>query len=251
MLDFLTSIYPEFLEGAEYLLHNLPFAIWETIYSTVIATVFAYVIGLPLGVILVVGEKGGIRPLPGALMKALNVVINILRSVPFLILMVVVFPLARVIVGTSIGTNAAIVPLTIAAFPFVARLVESSLREMDRGVIEAAQAMGCSPFQIIWKVLLPECLPSLVSCFTTAFITILGYGAMAGAIGGGGLGRIAINDGYHRYNLAVCLVATVLIVILVQIAQSVGTRVSNRLDHRITRATPKAKRHRAEKAGIG
>ena len=136
-------------EQITYLVNNLGFAAWETIYSTILATFFAYVIGLPLGVLLVAGARDGVRPLPGPLMKALNVVINLLRSVPFLILMVVVFPLARVIIGTSIGTNAAIVPLTIAAFPFVARLVEGSLREMDRGTVEAAQAMGCTPFQII------------------------------------------------------------------------------------------------------
>ena len=252
MLDFLTSIYPEFLEEAEYLLNNLPFAIWETIYSTVIATVFAYVIGLPLGVILVVGEKGGIRPLPGALMKALNVVINILRSVPFLILMVVVFPLARVIVGTSIGTNAAIVPLTIAAFPFVARLVESSLREMDRGVIEAAQAMGCSPFQIIWRVLLPECLPSLLTGFTTGFITILSYGAMSGAIGGGGLGSLAINYGYQRQMYFILYVSVVILVVMVQVFQSLGTHFAVALDRRVTSKRSKSTRkaHRGEKAGL-
>ena len=132
---------------------TIPFAIWETIYTTALATVFAYVIGLPLGIILVTGEKGGIRPLPPALMKALNIIVNLLRSVPFTILMVVCFPLARLILGTSIGTTASIVPLTLAAAPFVARVVESSLREMDRGVIEAAQAMGCSPWQIVTKVM--------------------------------------------------------------------------------------------------
>ena len=233
MIDFLVSIYPDFLEEAEYLLNNLPFAIWETIYSTVIATFFAYVIGLPLGIILVVGEESGIRPLPKAFMKVLGVIVNLLRSVPFLILMVVVFPLARVIVGTSIGTVAAIVPLTIAAFPFVARLVESSLREMDRGVIEAAQAMGCSPMQIICKVLIPECLPSLLTGFTTAFITILGYGAMSGAIGGGGLGNMAINRGHTRGMTIVLYAAVIVLVILVQVFQSVGTHFAVSSDKRL------------------
>lgn len=233
MLELLSSIYPDFLEEAEYLLHNLPFAIWETLYSTVIATFFAYVIGLPLGVILVAGEEGGIRPLPKPFMKVLGVIVNLLRSVPFLILMVVVFPLARVIVGTSIGTAAAIVPLTIAAFPFVARLVESSLREMDRGVIEAAQAMGCSPMQIICKVLLPECLPSLLTGFTTAFITILGYGAMSGAIGGGGLGNMAINRGHTRGMTLVLYTAVIVLVILVQVFQSVGTHFAVSSDKRL------------------
>lgn len=206
----------------------------DTIYSTVLATVVAFFLGLLLAILLVVGEEGGIRPLPRPVMKLLNIVINILRSVPFLILMIFVLPLSKLLLNTSIGTPASIPPLIIAAAPFVARLVETSLREMDRGIIEAAQAMGCSPLQIVWKVILPECLPSLVSGFTTAFITILGYGAMAGAIGGGGLGNIAITYGYNKYNMAVMLVATVLIVILVQIAQSIGARLSTRCDKRIT-----------------
>lgn len=221
-------------EQVPYLLNNLGFAAWETIYSTVLATFFAYVIGLPLGVLLVAGARDGVRPLPGPLMKTLNIVINLLRSVPFLILMVVVFPLSRIILGTSIGTNAAIVPLTIAAFPFVARLVEGSLREMDRGIIEAAQAMGCTPFQIIWKVILPESLPSLLTSFTTAFITILGYGAMSGAIGGGGLGNMALNRGYTRNMTIVLYVAVIALVLLVQIFQSIGTHFATRLDKRVT-----------------
>ena len=167
---------------------TIPFAIWETLYVTVLATVFAYAIGHAALDCLVTGEAGGIRPLPPALMKVINVVVNLLRSVPFTILMVCALPLSRLILGTSIGTTATIVPLTLAAAPFVARVVESSLREMDRGVIEAAQAMGCSPWQIVTKVLLPECRPSLISGCTTATITILSYGAMAGFLGGGGLG---------------------------------------------------------------
>ena len=225
---------------------------WETLYSTILATLVAYALGLILGVLLVVGEENGVLPLPRPVMKALNVVINILRSVPFLILMIIVLPLSKVLVGTQIGTIASIPPLVIAAAPFVARLVEASLREMDKGVLEAAQAMGCTPFQIIRKVLLPECLPSLISGFTTSFITILSYGAMAGAIGGGGLGKIAINYGYYRYQPAVMLVAVVLIVILVQIFQSLGTYFAVSLDRRITNKRSKAagKKHRAEKAGL-
>ena len=230
MLEFFQD--PKVAEQVQYLLHNVPYAIWETIYSTVLATFFAYIIGLPLGIILVTGEKGGIRPLPSPLMKLLNILINILRSVPFLILMVVVFPLARVIVGTSIGTKASIVPLTIAAFPFVARLVEASLREMDGGVIEAAQAMGCSTFQVIWKVILPESLPSLLTSFTTAFVTILGYGAMAGAIGAGGLGNMALNRGYTRHMLVVLYVSVIFLVILVQVFQSLGGHFAAALDRR-------------------
>ena len=167
---------------------GLLFAVWETMYMTVVSTLFAYVIGLPLGVLMVAGEEGGVMPLPRPVMTVLNFIINILRSVPFLILMVLVIPLSRLIIGTSIGTVATIIPLIVAAFPFVARLVEASIREVDKGVVEAAQSMGCSPFQIISKVMIPESRPSLISGFTTAFITILSYGAMAGAIGGGGLG---------------------------------------------------------------
>jgi len=184
----------------EFLLNpsNIPFAIWETLYAPFLATIFAYLLGLPLGVLLVTGEEGGIRPLPKWLMQILNTVINLLRSVPFLILMVLVFPLARLILGTSIGTTATIVPLTVAAAPYVARLVEASLREIDRGVIEAAQSMGCSTWQIVTKVMLPECKPSLLSGATNASITILGYGAMAGNIGGGGLGAISLMRGHGR-----------------------------------------------------
>ena len=151
------------------------FAIWETFYVTVLSTAFALVLGLPLGVLLVAGDKDGVLPLPGWLMHILNIVINILRSVPFLILMICVFPLTRVIVGTTVGTKATIVPLVVAAFPFVARLVETSLRELDEGVVEAAQSMGATPFQIITKVMIPECLPGLISSMTTALTTILGY----------------------------------------------------------------------------
>ncbi len=209
------------------------FAVWETLYAPLLATVFAYVIGLPLGVILVTGEKGGVRPLPAPLMTVLNTVINLLRSVPFLILMVCVFPLSRLILGTSIGTTATIVPLTVAAFPYVARLVEGSLREMDRGVIEAATAMGCTPWQIVVKVMLPECRPSLINGAANAAITILGYGAMAGSIGGGGLGSIALMRGHGRNQTVVMYVAVVILVILVQIIQSVGTTLSVKTDKRI------------------
>ena len=158
--------------------------------------------------------------------------------------MIMVLPLSELLVGTTIGTVASIPPLIIASASFVARLVETSLREVDKGVIEAAQSMGCSPFQIIWKVILPESLPSLVASFTTAFITILGYGAMAGAIGGGGLGKIAINYGYYKYNYAVMLIAVVFIVVLVQIFQSLGTSLATRTDHRITNRAGRRKLRR-------
>ena len=215
------------------------FAIWETVYAPALATVFAYLLGLPLGIILVTGEEGGIRPLPKTLMRVLNTVINLLRSVPFLILMLLVIPVSRLIVGTSVGTTATIVPLTVAAAPYVARLVEISLREMDRGIIEAAQAMGCSPWQIITKVLLPECRPSLINGATNASITILGYGAMAGAIGGGGLGAIAIMRGHGRGQTVVMYLVVILLVILVQILQSIGTALSIKSDRRINKTQSK------------
>lgn len=224
---------PDIAKQLEYLINGIPFAVWETVYTTVVATVFAYLIGLPLGVLLVTGEQGGVHPLPRAFMRVLNVGVNLLRSVPFLILMVLVIPLTRLILNTSIGTAATIVPLVVAAFPFVARLVEGSLREVDKGVTEAAQSMGCSTLQTVAKVILPESRPSLISGFTTAFITILGYGAMAGAIGGGGLGAMALNLGYQRQNYVVMYIAVVVLVILVQAFQSVGTRMAARLDKRI------------------
>ena len=229
---------------------GLLFAIWETLYVTVLSTFFSYVIGLPLGVLVVVGEPGGVLPLPKPLMSILNIVINLLRSVPFLILMVLVIPLSRVVLGTSIGTVATIIPLIVAAFPFVARLVEASLREIDGGVVEAAQAMGCSPFQIIWKVMIPESLPSLITGFTTAFITILSYCAMAGAIGGGGLGSMALNLGYQRRMMIVLWVAVVVLVILVQIFQTIGTRLSLSLDRRITSTKKKGKNRKTEKSDM-
>ena len=233
MLDLFNS--PEVQEQFSLFLELLPGNIWDTLYSTVLATVFAYIIGLPLGILLVTGEREGVRPLPRWFMAALNFIINILRSVPFLILMILAIPLSRLILGTSVGTNAMIPPLVIAAFPFVARMVESSLREVDRGVLEAAQAMGASPFQIVRKVLLPEALPSLLTSATTVTITILGYGAMAGIIGGSGLGATAINYGYYRTQLVIEYAAVIVLVILVQIIQSIGTRTAVGSDRRITK----------------
>ena len=225
---------PEKLQTAvDILKHDIPAAIFETLYVTLIATFFAFVIGLPLGVLLVVGDKGGVLPLPKWLMKLLNVIVNLLRSVPFIILIVVVFPLTRLIVGTTIGSVASIVPLVIASFPFVARLVESSLREVNPNISEAAQSMGATPFQIITKVMIPESVPSLVSNATIAVTTILGYTAMSGAIGGGGLGNIAIMYGYMRYNYMVILIAVVLLIVLVQVFQSAGTAISVKTDKRL------------------
>lgn len=197
---------------------------WETVYVTILSTLFAFIIGLPLGVLLVTGEENGIKPLPKGFMHFINVFINILRSIPFLILMILVFPITRLIVGTTVGTVATIPPLVIAAFPFVARLVESSLREVNPNTIEMAQSLGASPVQIVVKVLIPESVPSLISNMTIAITTVLGYTAMSGIIGGGGLGKIAINYGYYRYKTLVMILAVILLIILVQVLQSIGTK---------------------------
>ena len=228
----------EFFAGKDWqtfmqVLPTIPFETWETVWSTVVATLLALVIGLPLGVLLVTGEPNGIRPLPKWVMALLNSLINLLRSVPFLILMIIVIPLSRLIVGTSIGTVASIVPLVIASFPFVSRLIETSMREVDAGVIEAAQSMGATPFQIITKVMIPECLPGLISSMTTALTTILGYSAMSGAIGGGGLGKVAISYGYYRYQTNIMIVCVVLLILLVQAFQSVGTLWATKSDKRL------------------
>ena len=212
---------------------EIPLALWETVYVTVLSTLFAVLLGLPLGVLLVAGDKNGVRPLPRWLMRVLDVLINLLRSIPFLILMILVFPLARLIVGTTVGTVASIVPLVIAAFPFVARLVETSLREVNPNIVEAAQSMGATPFQIITRVMLPESVPSLISNLTIAVTTILGYSAMSGIIGGGGLGKIAINYGYYRYQFAVMIIAVLLLIVLVQLFQSLGSRFAVRCDKRL------------------
>ena len=214
-------------------LPSLPYAIWETFYMTVLSTALALVLGLPLGVLLVVGEKGGVLPLPGWLLQVLNVIINLLRSIPFLILMIMVFPLSRLLIGTAVGTTATIVLLVVAAFPFVARLVESSLREVDGNIIEAAQSMGATPMQIICKVMIPESVPSLIQNAPIARTTILGDSAMSGIIGGGGLGKVAIDYGYYRYKYLVMFAAVILLILLVQLFQTVGTKLAVKCDKRL------------------
>ena len=220
-------------KALEVLKNQFPLAIWETVYVTLLSTLFAIVIGLPLGVLLVAGENKKILRIPQGVLHVINVIINLLRSVPFLILMIMVFPLTRLIVGTVVGTPATVVPLVIAAFPFVARLVESSLREINPSIIEAAQSMGASPFQIIAKVMIPESVPSLISNGTIALTTVLGYSAMSGIIGGGGLGKIAINYGYYRYQYLIMVFAVVFLIILVQIFQSLGTFLAAKCDKRL------------------
>jgi D-methionine transport system permease protein len=206
--------------------------IWETIYMTLISTVVAYGIGLPVGLILSVTGEGGIHPIRW-LNAVLGVIVNALRSIPFVILMVAMLPVAKVIVGTSLGNKAMIVMLIIAAAPYVARMVESSIKEVDSGVIEAAHSMGTSSFQIVWKVLIPEAKPSLIIGAVISTVTILGYSAMAGTIAGGGLGQIAISYGYQRTNNDIIWVCVVLTVIIVQIIQAVGMRIATKCDKRI------------------
>ena len=206
---------------------------WQSIYMTVAITAISYLIGIPLGVFLVMSDKNGIHPM-ASLNWIVGGIVNILRSVPFLILMITIQPFTRMIVGTTIGTKAATVALVVSAAPFVARMVEQSLLEIDHGVIEAAQSMGASNMQIVTKVLLPESLPSLLNGVLVSATTILGYSAMAGFIGGGGLGDIAIRYGYNRYDSGTMLITVVLLVIMVQIIQSVGSRIAKRSDKRIS-----------------
>jgi D-methionine transport system permease protein len=208
------------------------FGLLETLYMTLVSTTLAYVIGLPLGVALVVSD-GSQNSLVRGINTVLGIVVNLLRSVPFLILLVAVIPVTRFIVGTSIGSTATIVPLVIASAPFVARLVESSLKEVDKGVIEAAQCMGASMTQIIYKVMLPEAKPSLIVGSAIAVTTILSYSALAGFVGGGGLGDIAVRYGYYRYQEDIMLITVALLVIIVQILQEIGMRLAKISDKRI------------------
>lgn len=204
---------------------------WDTLYMTLFSTFFGYVLGLPLGIVLTVTDKEGIKP-NTAVYKVLDVIVNIFRSIPFLILLILVMPVTKAIVGKTYGSTATIVPLVIAAAPFIGRMVESSLKEVDKGVIEAAQSMGAGTFTIIWKVLLAEARTSLLVGVTIVTGTIFGYSAMAGVIGGGGLGDIAIRYGYYRYETPIMLVTIVVLVILVQILQGIGMMLSKKFDRR-------------------
>ncbi len=206
--------------------------IWETLYMTLISTAFAYILGLPLGILLNVTDRDGICPMP-KFNSVLGAVVNAFRSVPFIILMVALLPVSKILIGTSLGNAAMIVTLIIAAAPYVARMTESSFKEVDAGVIEAAQAMGTPTFKIITKVLLPEAKPALIVGAVISTVTILGYSAMAGTIGGGGLGQIAISYGYQRYNDDIIWVCVALTIIIVQILQEIGMALARRTDKRI------------------
>ena len=205
--------------------------ILETLYMTVVSTLFGYVFGLPMGVLLCISDKDGLKPHP-VLYKILDFIANIVRSVPFLILLILLIPFTRFLLGKSYGSTATIVPLTVAAIPFIARMVESSLKEVDNGVVEAARAMGAGTIRIILRVLLVEARTSLITGATIAIGTILGYSAMAGAVGGGGLGDIAVRYGYYRYQSDIMIVTVILLIVIVQIFQSVGMLIANRLDRR-------------------
>ena len=204
-------------------------SLYETIYMVVASTILATLIGLPLGIILTVTDKGQILENKG-INAILGAIVNATRSTPFIILMVAIIPLTRIIVGSSIGTTAAIVPLTISAAPFIARIIESSLLEVDPGVIEASQSMGASPMQIITKVFLPEAMHSIVLGITLAIISLNGYSAMAGALGGGGLGDLAIRYGYQRFRLDIMIITVIVLIVLVQIVQSLGNFISAKLN---------------------
>ncbi len=206
--------------------------IWETIFMTFASSFLAYVIGIPLGIILVVTDADGIKPIP-VLQKVLGLIINLLRSVPFIILLIMMIPVTRAIMGTTLGAKAIIPPLVAAAAPYIARMVESSFKEVDPGVIEAAQSMGATTWQIIWKVLLPEAKPSLLVGAAISITTVLGYSAMSGFVGGGGLGNIAINYGYYRYETEMMLVTVVILVVIVQIIQETWMKLSKISDKRI------------------
>ena len=201
----------------------------ETVQMTVISTVVAVLIGVPLGVILVITSRGHIMQ-NEAVNKVLGAIVNATRSIPFIILMVAIIPFTRLVAGTSIGTTAACVPLTLAAIPFLARLVETAIKEVNGGVIEAAQSMGATPLQIIWKVLLPEALPTLIDNITVLIVNLISYSAMAGAIGGGGLGDIAIRYGYQRFQGDVMLATIIILIVLVQVIQSAGDYLSRKVN---------------------
>ncbi len=201
-------------------------ATWETIYMVAASTLFALILGLPISVLLILTRKDGLSPNNGVF-AVLDGIINVLRSFPFIILMIIVLPVAKVIVGTSVGTTAVIVPLSISAAPFVARVMEQAFLEVDRGIIEAAKAMGSNNSQIITRVLIPEAMPSMISGLTMTIINVIGYSAMAGTIGGGGLGNLAIRYGYHRYETEILFAAVIVIIILVAVVQFVGSRLSS------------------------
>ncbi len=211
--------------------HLLLKATWETLYMVGVSGLIGFALGVPLGVILHITKKGGLAE-HTLFNTMLGAIVNIGRSVPFLVLMVAIIPVTKILVGTFIGTTAAIVPLTIGAIPFVARLIEGALIEVPSGLVEAAQAMGASPLHIITKVLLPEAIPTIINSVTITLVTLVSYSAMAGTVGGGGLGDVAIRYGFHRYDVSIMTVTVIMLIILVQIIQSIGDSIVRQVDHR-------------------
>ncbi|NLP15776.1 MAG: ABC transporter permease [Clostridiales bacterium] len=214
------------------MLELIGIGILETLYMTILSSVLAYILGLPLGILLVITDKDGIAPMV-TINRIIGFIVNIFRSIPFVILLVALLPFTRMVVGTTLGPNALVVPLVIGSAPYIARLVESSLKEVDHGVIEAAQSMGASPSQIVFKVLIPEAMPSLIMGGAIAVITILSYSAMGGFVGAGGLGTLAINYGYYRYQVNIMLITIAILVLIVQGFQELGGRLMRRFDKRL------------------
>ena len=210
------------------MMNELLFALWETVYMVLVSTFFSMVFGFALAIVMILTGRNGLKPNP-SLYAALDLVVNLLRSFPFIILMIAIIPLTRLIVGTSIGSTASIVPLTIAAVPFVARIMEGSLLEVDPGVVEAARSFGAGDMQIVFGVLIKEALPSIVFNTAVVAINLLGYSAMAGAVGGGGLGDLAIRYGYNRFQTDVMIESVIILIVVVQIIQSVGSRFYEKL----------------------
>lgn len=211
--------------------HLILNATWQTVYMVAISGLVGFLVGIPLGVILHITKPRGLME-NRRFNRVLGAVVNVGRSVPFLVLMVAIIPLTKLLIGTFIGTTAAIVPLTIGAIPFVARLIEGALLEVPAGLVEAAQAMGAKPLQIITKVLLPEAMPTILNAVTITLVTLVSYSAMAGTVGGGGLGDVAIRYGFYRYDITVMAVTVVMLIVLVQIIQSIGDAIVRRVDHR-------------------
>ena len=217
---------------SETVVKMLGMGVLETLYMTLFSSFVAYILGLPIGILLVITDRDGITP-NVTLNKVVGVIVNIVRSIPFIILLIAIMPVTRAITGTTIGASAVIIPLIASSAPYIARIVESSLKEVDKGVVEAAQSMGASPWQIVFKVLIPEAKPSLVIGSAIAISTILSYTVMAGFVGGGGLGDIAIRYGYYRYETGIMMVAVILLILILQVIQELGSSISKRSDKRI------------------
>ncbi|KGM95146.1 ABC transporter permease [Clostridium botulinum] len=204
-------------------------ALWETLFMVFVSTIFAIIVGFIPAIIMIITRKDGLKP-NEVIYKILDIIVNILRSFPFIILMIVLIPLTKFIVGKSTGTTAAIVPLTIGCAPFVTRIIESALKEVDKGIVEAAKSFGASTFQIVFKVMLPEALPSIISGMTLTLISMVGFSAMAGVIGAGGLGAVAMNYGYYAFKNDVLIVTVIVLIVLVQILQTIGTLVYKKIN---------------------